>query len=126
MAQDEATFRQEVRTVCTLYHQATQLHEQGIHLISVDEKTGIQALGAIHPSHPMRAGHPEAMEFEYKRHGTQALIANFEVATGRVITPSIGDTRTEADFVTHIAATVDTDPQGEWIFICDQLNTQHP
>ncbi|SEQ13655.1 putative transposase [Ectothiorhodospira magna] len=92
----------------------------------MDEKTGIQALEAIHPSHPMRAGHPEAMEFEYKRHGTQALIANFEVATGRVITPSIGDTRTEADFVTHIATTVDTDPQGEWIFICDQLNTQHP
>ena len=52
-----------------------------------------------------------------------ALIANFEVATGRVITPSIGDTRTEADFVTHIRRTVETDPQGRWIFILDQLNT---
>jgi len=112
-----------VRTVCKLYHQATELHEQGIHVISTDEKTGIQALEPIHPSHPMHPGHPEAVEFEYERHGTQALIANFEVATGRLITPSIGDTRTEADFVAHIAATVDTDPQGQWIFVCDQLNT---
>jgi hypothetical protein len=106
-----------------LYHQAPELHEQGVHVISTDEKTGIQALEPIHPSQPMRPGHPEAVEFEYERHGTQALIANFEVATGRVIAPSIGDTRTEADFVAHIAATVQTDPQAEWIFIADQLNT---
>ena len=65
----------------------------------------------------------EAIEFEYERHGTQTLIANFEVATGKVICPSIGDTRTEEDFVKHIRATVETDVQGEWIFICDQLNT---
>ena len=99
------------------------MHEHGVHLISVDEKTGIQALEAIHPSHPIRAGHPEAMAFAYKRHGTQALIAHFEVATGLIITPSIGDTRTEADFVSHIATTVDTDPHGEWSFVCDPLNT---
>ncbi|EGV27482.1 hypothetical protein ThidrDRAFT_4706, partial [Thiorhodococcus drewsii AZ1] len=65
---------------------------------------------------------PQAVEFEYTRHGTQALIANFEVATGQILAPSIGDTRTEADFLAHLTATVDTDPQGEWIFICDQLN----
>lgn len=112
-----------MRTVCRLYHQAQHLHEQGVHVISTDEKTGIQALEPIHPAQPMGPGYPEAVEFEYERHGTQALIANFEVATGRVITPSIGNTRTEADFVAHIAATVQTDPQAEWIFIVDQLNT---
>jgi len=112
-----------VRDLCKLYHQAPERHEQGIHLISTDEKTGMQALDPIHPNQPMRPGHPEAVEFEYERHGTQALIANFEVATGRVITPSIGDTRTEADFVAHIERTVDTDPLGEWIIIVDQLNT---
>lgn len=112
-----------MRDLCKLYHQATELHEQGIHLISTDEKTGMPALDPIHPNLPMRPRHPEAVEFEYERHGTQALIANFEVATGRVITPSIGNTRTEADFVAHIERTVDTDPQGEWIIIVDQLNT---
>ncbi|WP_006788812.1 transposase [Thiorhodospira sibirica] len=98
------------------------MHEQEVHLIAVDEKTGIQAIEAIHPSHPMQPGHPEAVAFAYKRHGTQTLIAHFEVATGLIITPSIGDTRTEADFVAHIAATVDTDPHGEWSFVCDPLN----
>lgn len=121
--EDEAAFRQEVRTVCKLYHQATELHEQGEHVISTDEKTGIQALERLHPTRPMEPGKPEAQEFEYTRHGTQALIANFEVATGQVIHPTIGDTRTEADFVGHIRATVETDPEGKWVFIVDQLNT---
>lgn len=121
--EDEATFRQEVREVCKLYHQAEELHEQGVHAVSTDEKTGIQALERIHPPLPMKAGKPEAVEFEYERHGTQTLIANVEVATGRVICPSIGDSRTEEDFVAHVRATIETDPQGKWIFICDQLNT---
>lgn len=121
--EDEATFRQEVRTICKLYHQAEELHEAGVHVISIDEKTGIQALERLHPTRPMTPGQPEAVEFEYIRHGTQALIANFEVATGQVICPSIGDTRTEEDFVAHIRQTVATDPQGEWVFIADQLNT---
>lgn len=40
-----------------------------------------------------------------------------------MICPSVSDTRTEQDFVAHLGATIETDPQGEWIFICDQLNT---
>jgi hypothetical protein len=103
---DEATFRQDVRTVCKLYHQAQALHEAGVHVVSVDEKTGIQALERIHPDHAMSKGKLELHEFEYARHGTQTLIANFEVATGKVISPTLGDTRTEEDFVAHIRATV--------------------
>ena len=121
--ENEAVFRGEVRTVCTLYHQAQELREQGVHLISTDEKTGIQALERIHPDHPMAPGKLELHEFEYTRHGTQALIANFEVATGRIISPTLGDTRTEEDFSAHIRATVATDPEGQWVFIADQLNT---
>ena len=92
-------------------------------MISVDEKTGIQALERIHPDHAMSQGKLELHEFEYTRHGTQALIANFEVATGKVISPTLGDTRTEEDFVAHIQATVATDPEAKWVFIADQLNT---
>ena len=62
------------------------------------------------------------LNIEYIRHGTLSLIANLEVATGRVLSPSIGPTRNEADFATHIENTIDTDPQGEWIFIVDRLN----
>jgi len=109
--------------VCKLYHQAQELHESGVHVVSVDEKTGIQALERIHPDHAMSKGKLELHEFEYMRHGTQTLIANFEVATGKVICPTLGDTRTENDFEAHIRATVLTDPDAEWVFIADQLNT---
>lgn len=109
--------------MCELYTQALELHQKGVHVVSTDEKTGIQALERAAPTMPMQPGQVERREFEYKRHGTQCLIANLEIATGRVIAPSIGQTRTEADFLAHIQQTVATDPTGEWIFITDQLNT---
>jgi transposase len=109
--------------VCELYAAAPELHQQGIHIMSTDEKTGIQALEREHPTRPMKPGLVERREFEYIRHGTQALIANFEVATGKLVSPSIGTTRTEADFRSHISRTMSIDPDGEWIFIADQLNT---
>ena len=98
------------------------MYSQGVHLVSTDEMTGIQALERTHPSKPMRPGKVELIEFEYIRHGTQSLIANWEVALGRVIAPSIGPTRTEFDFANHIASTIETDPEAGWIFIVDQLN----
>jgi hypothetical protein len=60
--EDEQEFRQEVRTVCKLYHQAQELHSQGVHLVSTDEKTGIQALERINPTLPMEPNKPEAIE----------------------------------------------------------------
>ncbi len=85
--------------------------------------TGIQALERIAPTKAMQPGQVERREFEYERHGTLSLIANFDVVTGQVISPSLGPTRTEADFAAHIAGTIDTDPEGVWLFIVDQLNT---
>ena len=122
-AEDPEQFDETVKTVCELYAQAPQLHEQGVHVMSTDEKTGIQALERIHPLHPMQPGRVERREFEYERQGTLALTANFEVATGQCPAPSLGPTRTEKDFVAHIEGTVASDPLGEWIFIVDQLNT---
>ncbi len=91
--------------------------------MSVDEKTGMQALERLHETKPVRPGLVERVEFEYIRHGTLCLIANFDVVTGKVVSPTIGPTRTEADFAAHIAKTVDTDPDAEWIFVADQLDT---
>ncbi len=44
-----------------------------------------------------QAGKSERQEYEYIRHGTQCLTANFELVTGKQIAPSIGATRTEPD-----------------------------
>ncbi len=121
--EDPAAFGAQVRTVCSLYLQARIMHAAGVHLMSTDEKTGIQALERKAPTLPMRPGLVERREFEYIRHGTRCLIVNFEVATGRIVKPTVGPTRTEADFVAHIVQTVATDPIGKWVFIVDQLNT---
>lgn len=120
---DKEAFYRQSEVICDLYHRAFSLQEQGIHLVSTDEKTGIQAKERTQHTRPMKPGLVEYQEFEYSRHGTQCLIANFDVATGQIIGPTIGNTRTEVDFVNHIEQTIQTDPDGTWIFIVDQLNT---
>lgn len=93
-------------------------------MISTDEKTGIQARERKHPDLPMRPGQVTRQEFEYIRHGTQTLIASFDVATGKVLPVSIGDTRTEEDFVEHIRQIVQMFPDNHVLhFITDNLNT---
>ena len=120
---DPEMFAKEVKSVCDVYAQAPELHQAGVSIVSTDEKTGIQALERTHPTKPTKPGLVERREFEYERHGTQCLIVNFQVATGQILAPSIGPTRTEQDFVNHVDGTLDTNPEGEWIFILDQLNT---
>ena len=109
--------------MCELYAQAGALAEQGIHLVSTDEKTGIQALERLHPDIPMGPGRVQGREHEYQRHGTLCLTANLEIWCGWVIAPTLGTTRTEADFVGHVEQTVATDPLGGWVFVVDNLNT---
>ena len=121
--EDPATFAEQVETICTVYAYAPLLAAMGAHIISTDEMTGIQALERIAPTKPMQPGQVERREFEYERHGTLSLIANFDVASGRVVRPSLGPTRTEADFAAHIGRTIDLDPAGVWLFLTDQLNT---
>lgn len=105
-----------------MYQNAASLYEQGIYVTCTDEKSGIQALEHKYPAKPMRPGDVERIEFEYIRHGTQCLIANFQVATGQVIAPTLGPTRKEDDFVAHIRQTVATAPEAGWIFITDRLD----
>ena len=106
-----------------LYLQAPALREAGERVLSTDEMTGIQALERKHPTIPMGPGRVERREFEYLRHGTLTLIANFDVAQGKVVAPSLGPTRTEEDFVAHLKRTVAADPEAtRWHFVTDNLN----
>lgn len=116
-------FAQQVETICTLYAYAPLLQALGGHVVSTDEITGVQALERIAPTQPMRPGRPRRQEFEYKRHGTLSPIVTFDIVSGRVLAPSIGPTRTEADFTAHVAQTLETDPEAVWVFVTDQLNT---
>jgi hypothetical protein len=106
-----------------LYFQAQLLLEAGERVMSTDEMTGIQALERKHPTMRMGPGRVERREFEYIRRGTLTLIANFDVAQGKIIAPSLGPTRTEADFVAHIKQTVASDAEAtRWHFVADNLN----
>jgi transposase len=51
------------------------------------------------------------------------VIANFAVATGHVVHPSIGPTRTETDFAAHIARTIAADPAAGDVLLVDRLTT---
>ncbi|MGH7002091.1 MAG: transposase [Stellaceae bacterium] len=91
--------------------------------MSIDEMTGIQALQRAAPTLAMKSGHVERREFEYVRHGTQALIAAFDVATGTV-RGVVGDSRTEADFVSFLGTLfASAAPSTTWHMVCDNLNT---
>lgn len=110
--------------MCETYRVApARLTDENIHTVSVDEKPGIQALERTSPTKPMRPGVPERREFEYTRHGTQCLTVSFEVATGRIVTPTVQPTRDEADFASHIERTIATDPAAGWILVADNLTT---
>ena len=54
------------------------------------------------PDIAMKPGRCVKHEFEYIRHGTQTLIASFNVATGKIALATVEDTRTEKDFESHV------------------------
>ncbi len=120
---DPQEFQAKVAAVCDTYLEAPRLHaEENTHTVCIDEMTGIQALERSAPTKPMQPERIEAREFEYERHGTLTLIGNFHVVTGRLLAPTLGPTRTEADFVQHVTQTVATDPLASWVFVVDNLN----
>jgi transposase len=120
---DPQQFQQKVEQVCDCYLEAPHLYaEENTHTVCTDEMTGLQALERVAATLPMREGQRECREFEYKRHGTTTLIGNFHVVTGQLLAPTLGPTRTEADFVQHVAQTVATDPQASGVFVVDNLN----
>lgn len=108
--------------MCGVYRSAIEA-KQTTRTVSIDEMTGIQALERIAPSLPMKPGQVERREFEYVRHGTQALIAHFDVVTGKV-GGTVADTRTEADFVAFLEELfASAAPTLRWRIVCDNLNT---
>lgn len=114
----------KIRDITTLYSEAKRLAQAGERVLSTDEMTGIQAKERKYPTLPMGPGRVERREFEYIRHGTQTLIANWDVAAGGIVAPTVGQTRTEHDFAIHIAKTVASDPGAlRWHFVVDNLDT---
>lgn len=64
-------------------------------VLCVDEKTQVQALERSQPVLPMRPGRGERRTHDYYRHGTVALFAALNVATGKIISATKPKHRTK-------------------------------
>lgn len=94
------------------------------HVVSVDEKTGIQAIERYEDRGPKSRGFKKRREYEYVRHGTSSLIAAVNVENGKVIKSHQGPTRNETDYCEFIKQMVSELPElDEIIILADQLNT---
>jgi transposase len=70
-----------LKEVCGLYVDPPQ----NVLVVSIDEKTGIQAKTPTKPDSPAALGKPPRREHEYARNGTQCLFACLKVADGDVL-----------------------------------------
>lgn len=121
---DREKFQREVENVCKTYREAPQkAADNGAHTVSMDEATALQAIERNAPDLPVQTGQVAKQEFEYTRHGTTTLTAGLDVVSGKIVSPTLEPTRTEPEFVQHVARTVSADPDGEWVIIVDCLNT---
>lgn len=82
---DDPAFWAQAGAVCRLYLAIPP----ATLLVSVDEKTGIQAKSRRFPTRGARPGRDQRREFEYRRHGTVSIIAAMDVATGQVVAERI-------------------------------------
>jgi transposase len=73
-------FETKQAEVCGLYLNPPE----GAIVVSIDEKTSVQAKQPIRKEIPLQPGRPARREFEYKRHGTVALLAALLVHTGEI------------------------------------------
>lgn len=104
---DDPEFWDRVQDVCGLYLSSME----NALVVSVDEKTGIQAKERIATTIPAQPGRPARYEFEYRRHGTASLLAALDVHSGEVLATDIGanNSVTFIDFLANIHCAVDPD-----------------
>ena len=70
-------------------------------VLSIDEKSQVQALDRTAPILPLRPGLPEKQTHDYVRHGTTTLFAALEVATG-MVTDACHPRHTHAEFLAFL------------------------
>jgi len=91
-------------------------------VLSVDEKTSIQALERTQPPLPLRTGRAMRHTHDYKRHGVVDLYAALEVATGQV-THRLSATPTAVDFLAFMRKVVRMYPGRELHVILDNSSS---
>jgi transposase len=91
-------------------------------VLSIDEKTQIQALDRTAPMLPMKPGQVERHTHDYKRNGTTSLFAALEVATGKV-TAQARARHTAADFLAFLRQVERAYPEGDLAVVLDNVSS---
>jgi transposase len=115
---DDPNYQEKMRAIVDLY-----VHlPKGQPVLSIDEKTGMQALSHRRPLKPADSDRRPRLDFEYKRNGTRCLFACFNVGTGHVL-GRCTTTRTREDFLSFLDAVASAYRQPHVHLIMDNLNT---
>jgi transposase len=97
----------------------------GAIVLSIDEKTQVQALDRTQPVLPLTFGKTEKRTHDYIRHGTTNLFAALDVLTGKVIGRCFTRRRTE-EFIAFMDQVVRSYPGEQEIHVVlDNLSTHH-
>ncbi|MCW5866659.1 MAG: IS630 family transposase [Candidatus Eremiobacteraeota bacterium] len=91
-------------------------------ILSIDEKTNIQALERVRADQPMKKGQFRRVEWEYIRHGTANLLASFNVLTGQVIGELVEKNDSGA-FIAFLQRLLRLHPRKKIILILDNGTT---
>ncbi|MFF3517988.1 IS630 family transposase [Streptomyces sp. NPDC002573] len=102
---EDPDFYTKAAEVCALYLRCPP-HSV---VLSVDEKTAMQARSRRHPTRPVKPGQIERREFEYRRHGTPSITAALDVHTGQVLVEDIvrNDSATFIRFLRMLDQSID-------------------
>lgn len=111
-------FAEKVEDVVGLYLNPPQ----SAIVLSVDEKTQIQALQRTQLPLPLRRGRARRHTHDYKRHGVVDLYAALNPATGKVV-HKCTDSHTARDFISFMRKVVRTYPKRELHVILDNSST---
>ena len=96
-------------------------------VLSLDEKSQIQALDRTQPGLPLKPGRGQTMTHDYKRHGTTTLFAALNIADGRVLGTCMGKHRHQ-EWLKFLRLVNKTTPVGKQLhLIADNYAThKHP
>ena len=110
-------FARKVRGICELY-----LHPPPeATVLCIDEKTQIQALRRRFPGRPPMPGEDGRYEFEYRRGGVVALLAAFDVGTGKTFA-QVRRHRKARDLLAFMEAVAARYPDGPVYVVWDNLD----
>jgi transposase len=96
-------------------------------VVSVDEKSQVQALDRTAPMLPLRPGLAARRTHDYKRHGTTTLFAALEIATGKITADACYPRHRHQEFLRFLKKVAAAHPDADLHVVLDNYGThKHP